>query len=1033
MSKNKKLKKSILTTSLIAALMSLSVEHTRLNLSKVNANDVIQSQDIASKEISQNHTWTVLPNKINKSPADNRDYQAIKLANGMTVLLVSDPKATRSLGVLALPIGSLDDPKDQQGLAHYLEHMVLMGSTKYPEPSGFSEFLNKHGGSHNASTASYRTNYYFEIDDSGLDEALDRLADAIASPLLDPSNADKERNAVNAELTLARSRDGMRMAQVSSETINPNHPASQFFGGNLETLRDKPGSQLQSTLVEFYQKFYSSNYMVGVIYSPRPVTELAKLANETFGRIQDKSATVPIIKEPIVRKEDKGVIINYVPVQPLKQLQIEFRLPDTHIDTKSLAFLEKNETYISYLIGNSSQGSLAQTLKSQGLIESIYAGASLEQNRNAGIFSINIDLTDKGLKSRDKIIAAVFNYLNLIKTQGIEQSYFDEVKRVLNIDYEFPTLTRDMDYVSGLAENMLIRPIEHVVDADNAISTFNKDAILSRLSDMTIDNARIWFISPEEPHTKTAYFMQAPYQVNAISDEQKAKWRTLEKEWHFSLPQLNPYLADDFSIHYDASQIIAKPARIENSELANLSQDTSLATAAIKVFSMPSKAFIEKPNADITLTLRSPLPKAQLSPEQKMNNQILFALSDYLAGLALDELSYQASVAGIDFSSYYNNGLVISANGYTQHLLELMMSLTKQYATFIPTEQQFNQAKVWYLDQLLTADKVKPFELALQPLQTVSRVPYFEREARRIALEKLSIKDLIDYRDSLFKEKQFELLSVGNLTKTQIANFIHQFNQSLPDGIAKQGESFEADFGRRIVFDKPRQIQLTREGTTTDSALAAVYLPIQTLTSNAQNRSDIESSNSHNEATTKLLNEIIQPWFYDKLRSQEQLGYALFTLPFSLGEQWGIGFLIQSNIKQPAQLLTYFNAFYDEASSKLEKLDDSTFKQYQSGLLAQLNEPSQTLNEEANQFKADFFRGRYDFNAKETLITSVENLTRNDVVAFFNQTVLGQNRFAILSELSGTEQDTPEFTQDSNWSKVENVSTLQSTLTIEQQ
>ncbi len=41
--------------------------------------------------------------------------------------------------------------------------------------------------------------------------------------------AERERNAVNAELTMARTRDGMSMAQVSAETINPEHPASQFF------------------------------------------------------------------------------------------------------------------------------------------------------------------------------------------------------------------------------------------------------------------------------------------------------------------------------------------------------------------------------------------------------------------------------------------------------------------------------------------------------------------------------------------------------------------------------------------------------------------------------------------------------------------------------------------------------------------------------------------------------------------------------------------------------------------------------------
>ena len=89
------------------------------------------------------------------------------------------------------------------------------------------------------------------MENDALAPAVDRLADAIAEPLLDPVNADRERHAVNAEMTMARSRDGHRMAQVGAETLNPAHPAARFSGGNLETLRDKPGSKLHDALRAF--------------------------------------------------------------------------------------------------------------------------------------------------------------------------------------------------------------------------------------------------------------------------------------------------------------------------------------------------------------------------------------------------------------------------------------------------------------------------------------------------------------------------------------------------------------------------------------------------------------------------------------------------------------------------------------------------------------------------------------------------------------------------------------------------------------
>ena len=86
--------------------------------------------------------WQVLPETINKSENDPRIYQSIKLNNGMIVLLVSDPKATKSLAAVSIPVGSLENPDSQLGLAHYLEHMILMGSKNIIMLESVLAFIN---------------------------------------------------------------------------------------------------------------------------------------------------------------------------------------------------------------------------------------------------------------------------------------------------------------------------------------------------------------------------------------------------------------------------------------------------------------------------------------------------------------------------------------------------------------------------------------------------------------------------------------------------------------------------------------------------------------------------------------------------------------------------------------------------------------------------------------------------------------------------------------------------------------------------
>ncbi|MDX7987105.1 pitrilysin, partial [Xenorhabdus sp. 12] len=357
---------------------------------------------------AQSSLWQPLPDTINKSPRDPRQYKVIQLQNDMTVLLVSDKKAAKSLAAVALPVGHMENPDNQLGLAHYLEHMVLMGSKRYPQAGGFAEFLQKHGGSRNASTGSSSTIYYLDVENGSLKEAVDRLADALAEPLLDPKHADRERHAVDNEMTIARASDSYRIGQIRAETINPAHPNARFDGGNLETLKDKPGSKLQTALVDFYQRYYSANLMKGVVYGNQSIDKLAHIAAETLGRIPNRHAAVPAITAPAVTAKEKGIIIHYVPAQPQKSLRLVFNIADNSADFRS-----KSDDYISYLISNRSQNTLSDWLQKQGLIESISASASPKEDRNSGIFEIDVSLTDKGLKHRDQVIAAIFSYINL--------------------------------------------------------------------------------------------------------------------------------------------------------------------------------------------------------------------------------------------------------------------------------------------------------------------------------------------------------------------------------------------------------------------------------------------------------------------------------------------------------------------------------------------------------------------------------------------------------------------------------------------
>ncbi|MTC39579.1 pitrilysin [Providencia alcalifaciens] len=960
-----------------------------LRLSKHIAHLFLLSLLFVGSAIAAQPLWQVLPETINKSVSDPREYKAIKLNNDMTVLLVSDPKATKSLAAVSLPVGSIENPDSQLGLAHYLEHMVLMGSKKYPEPSSFSEFLQKHGGSHNASTAPHRTAYYFEVENGALEAATDRLADALAEPLLDPINADKERNAVNAELTMARARDGMRIWQIRSETLNPAHPNSRFAGGNLETLKDKKNSKLQDELVSFYKRYYSANLMNGVLYGDQSIEQLAKIANETFGRIPNFNASVPEVTIPAVTDKEKGIVIHYVPSQPQKALQIEFSIKNNMADFRS-----KSDEYISYLIGNRSPGTLSDWLISQGLAEGISASASPNSDRNYGSFSIYVTLTDKGLAERDQIIAAIFAYIDLIKNQGVNQGYFDEIAKVLNLSFRYGSIVRDMNYIEWLSDQMITMPVNHVLDSDYVADKYNPAAIKQRLSELTAQNARIWFISPNEPSNKKAYFVDAPYQVDKISKKQFTQWADLESKMTFKLPKLNPYIPDNLSL-------IKTDKAYKHPEMVYQKGNT-------RVLYMPSQYFADEPKASITLDLR------YNEQDKTAKSQVAGSLLQYISSLKMDELQYQASVAGMSVSVSQGVGLQLNASGYTQHLSELFLSMTKQYLSFEPTERELAQAKSWYKEQIEVANNAKAYELAMQPLQRLNSVPYFEQEQRLAALETITLKGITDYRDSVVEGAALQALVVGNLTQQQSIQTILDASKLLKS----KGKNWWR--GDIVVVDKTYLANFHKQGNSSDNALAELFIPT------GYDRID-------GAVLSGILSKIVQPWFYDQLRTNEQLGYAVFAFKVGLGDQWGIGFLLQSNAKTPNYLNTRYQDFYTAALDKLKKLPASEFEQYKQSIITEMKQPPQTFYEEVGRYGSDFSRNIFSFDTRDKLLTRLAAATQAEVINYYENAVLKRQGLAMASQVIGQNVDTKSgYAQFKNWALYLNASDLQKKLPIKE-
>lgn len=179
---------------------------------------------------------------------------------------------------MAVRVGHLHDPEKLPGLAHFLvsyqidhsftdplvwsetdsqEHLLFMGSAKYPGENEYGDCLSKHNGWSNAYTSTDQTVYFFETTHAGFDSALDRFSQFFVSPLFKESCVEKEIKAVDSEHQKNLQSDSWRFQQLRRSLAKPDHPYHKFGTGDLDTLWNKPkaaGLDIRAELIKFYEK-----------------------------------------------------------------------------------------------------------------------------------------------------------------------------------------------------------------------------------------------------------------------------------------------------------------------------------------------------------------------------------------------------------------------------------------------------------------------------------------------------------------------------------------------------------------------------------------------------------------------------------------------------------------------------------------------------------------------------------------------------------------------------------------------------------
>lgn len=920
-----------------------------------------------SQTPSNEANYTLIKNESSYSiltpSLKDRKTAKIRLKNGLEAYLVSDPEIDQSAAAVSIEAGSWQDPSSYPGMAHFLEHMLFMGSKAYPDEAEYMRYIQDNGGTVNAFTASDRTVYMFSINNAAFTGALDRFSHFFIDPLFNPSSINRELHAVDQENSKNLENDFWRQYMVLKETGTENHPHTKFGTGNANTLSGIP----QEALKDWFKTHYGANKTHLVMLSSLPLEEMIQLANKDFSAVpvqEEKELSIPY--EPMLSEKQKGHFVYVSPIQDIKLLSIIWELPK--------AFTSVNEKWtvelLSYMLTEASENSLVKELKKEQLAEDIQVTVDRFSRDNI-LFTINIKLTDKGLSQVDTAILRCFQTLARLKQNGVPISLFQEIKTMAEINYQYQIRQEPFSWITDIAYNIVDENISSFPEKTEVPSEFNPQAFHDLLCSFTPESATYFILAnPLQTGVSTTLrekWMDVPYTIKSIPPAKIAAWQQASPYLQMGITPANPFIPDSLTLVQDENDLSTypTPTRILHKSKYDI------------YFAKDNK--YQVPEASLIFSIKTPV----------LNGSAKAAITKDLFCKVLDEdLSptlFFASQAGLNIScSTKEMGLSLSISGFSQRAPDVALTVLAALKNIQCSEERFLTYKASLLSNYANSALELPAKQAMYTMSSILLNNAPSPEDKLEALQALSFEEFSNFSNTWLNSIYVEGMIYGNLTKENVASFL---------------DNLQEIFASSSEYENPKQEEL-------------LILPSQGGPFKITQKTDRQGNGAllvveqgsfsfAKEAAQQLSSKALSEAFFDTLRTKQQTGYIAKSWASEVSGELFQTFIVQSSSHVPEDLLNRFELFIEDFNKRLmDFVPKERFEHMKEVEIASIERPPENLYGMANLLNTLAFEKKGDFSWQKEQVQAINELTYEtflkDVHNFFSKD--NHRRLAVLVE-----------------------------------
>ena len=238
-----------------------------------------------------------------------------------------------------------------------------------------------------------------------------------------------------------------------------------------------------------------------------------------------------------------------------------------------------------------------------------------------------------------------------------------------------------------------------------------------------------------------------------------------------------------------------------------------------------------------------------------------------------------------------------------------------------------------------------------------------------------SLKEVQEYSTSLYKKTFLEALVYGDFVEKDGKRVVDLFNQKTGTSPIQKEETFEIKY---LSQDKPETIQYVQKLLVNNSCFFRKY--------------EVGKDSPETRAILTLMSKAIEQPFYTEMRTNQQLGYIVWSYPRGYDDTYYLNFLIQAGGYSANELASRANSFISETPSFIRDLDDATFQGLIESSIEQLEKKPMSISERARKHKTLIFARGADFFRDQKTISALKLCKKDEVADYLERTIAKETR-----------------------------------------